>query len=105
MAPSAEGAAATNRRMPRHIARVTDAGDAAGPAAVKAAAAGLYSFGRGAMDEQEQQRVARHAAVFLAWLENLPTVGRPDRGDPAVREWAEAELERLRREDGEGADR
>ncbi|WP_289007870.1 hypothetical protein [uncultured Thermomonospora sp.] len=48
------------------------------------------------MDEQEQQRVARHAAVFLAWLENLPTVGRPDRGDPAVREWAEAELERLR---------
>ncbi|WP_289009888.1 hypothetical protein [uncultured Thermomonospora sp.] len=59
------------------------------------------------MDEQEQQRrrVTRHAAAYLAWLDNLPTTGRPDRGDPAVRERAEAELERLRREDGEGADR
>lgn len=51
------------------------------------------------MDDRDQRRrIAEHAAVFLVWLDHLPTVGRPDRGDPAVRARAEAELERLRAE-------
>lgn len=44
------------------------------------------------MSEPEQakrKRIARRVAAFELWLNNLPMAGRPDRGDPALRERAE----------------
>ena len=55
------------------------------------------------MDERE--RITRQVAAFELLLDNLPTEAHPNRGDTELRRRAEAELERLRREDGEGADR
>jgi len=44
-------------------------------------------------EAEKARRIARKAAAFELWLKNLPMAGRPDRGDPALRERAEKVLD------------